>query len=302
MEVKPTYIDIDSISGIHDFYRCGPPRHPLITVIDLTAVNPERATSDNVFYRTSLYTIMCKRFEGTMKYGRSYYDFQEGSLMFTAPNQAIAPSADLKITEGWGLFFHPDLLAGTPLMRKIHEYSFFRYDVNEALHLSDEEKQTLTDCLSKIQREYTQNIDRHSKGLITDNLHLLLNYCSRFYDRQFYTRETVNHDLVQHFEQLLTSCFSEKNLSETGIPDVKYFASRLHLSPDYLTDLLGRYTGKTTQEHIHLQIIYRAKELLSSTNMAISEIAYELGFEHPSHFTKLFTSKAGLSPRAFRNK
>jgi len=294
------YIDLPSIADIHRFYNYGKPKHPLITVIDLAQARPDRPP-EPVFYRTPLYIIMSKRMEGTMRYGKSHYDFDEGTLMFTAPNQVISPSADIRVLEGWGLFFHPDLLHAFPLGHKIHDYGFFHYDVNEALHVSDEEKHVLLDCLAKIEKEYGQNFDKHTQGLILDNLQLLLNYCARFYDRQFFTRARPNADVVQRFERLLNDYFSQPTLIDTGLPDVKFFASRLNLSPNYLSDLLNKHTGKTALEYIHLQMIDRAKALLCGTEQSVSEIAYALGFEHPSHFTKIFKSKTGLSPRAFRN-
>jgi AraC-like DNA-binding protein len=205
------------------------------------------------------------------------------------------------VLEGWALFFHPDLLHAFPLGHKIHEYNFFHYEVNEALHVSDEEKHILLDVLAKIERECGQNFDRHTQGLILDNLQLLLNYCSRFYDRQFLTRAKPNADIVQRFERLLHDYFSRDSLIDAGLPDVKYFATELSLSPSYLSDLLTKHTGKTALEYIHLQMIDKAKSLLCGTAQSVSEIAYALGFEHPSHFTKIFKSKTGLSPRAFRN-
>jgi len=292
------YIDINSIEEVHRFYNCGKPRHPLVSVINLEETQPDRP-SEEVYYRTNLYTIMCKRFEGEMKYGRAYYDFSEGSLMFTAPQQVIASGPDIQAVKGWALFFHPDLLNNSQLGKRIQDYSFFNYDVNEALHISEDENNTLLDCLTKIVKEYSQNIDKHTQGLIVDNLQLLLNYCDRFYDRQFLTRSKVNNDVLQRFEQLLKAYFSQ-DITEAGLPDVKYFASRLHLSAHYLSDLLNKHTGKTTQEYIHLALADKAKELLWSTNKSISEVAYELGFEHPSHFTKLFKAQTGKSPRAFR--
>lgn len=294
------YVDINTISELHAFYGCGKPQHPLITVIDLLAVNREHIPTDGSFYRLGCYSIFCKQFKGLLKYGRSHYDFSEGSLMFTAPHQVTATSRDIQIEEGWGLFFHPDLINNSPLGRKINDYSFFHYDVNEALHLSEEEKRTIGECVNNIKKEYAQNIDKHTQGLIQSNLELLLNYCNRFYDRQFFTRAHISNDTVERFEHLLKDYFSQDSLIEAGLPDVKYFATRLHLSPNYLSDLLNKYTGKTTQEHIHLQLVDRAKTLLWSSDKPISEIAYDLGFEHPSHFTKIFRNKTGQSPKAFR--
>jgi len=292
-------IHLNSISEIHDYYTYPKPKHPLVTVIDLARAKRNRPEGV-VHYSTAFYNVGCKRFEGTLKYGKSYYDFNEGTLMFTAPNQVISSSPDMQVNEGWALFFHPDLIHATELGRKIHQYSFFSYDVSEALHISEDEKLMLQDCLKRIEKEYSQNVDKHTGNLIVDNIQLLLNYCSRFYDRQFITRAKVNNDLVQKFDMLLLEYFAQESLVNTGLPDVKYFASRLNLSPSYLSDLLSKYTGKTTQEHIHLQLIDKAKSLLLGSDQPIRGIAYDLGFEHPSHFTKLFKSKTGMSPKEFR--
>ncbi|MFP9097786.1 helix-turn-helix domain-containing protein [Flavobacterium sp. RHBU_24] len=297
--MTPKYIDIKSISDVHRFYNCDKPKHPLITVLDLALVKPDRP-DENTFYRTDFYSIVCKRFEGAIKYGRSYYDFEEGSLMFTLPGQVILSEPGIKVNEGWGIFFHQDLLSGTDLERKINNYSFFQYGTNEALHISDDEKNILGDAIEKIKREYSQNTDKHTKNLIVDNLQLILNYCNRFYDRQFLTREKVNNDIVQRFEKILIDYYSADDLFDKGIPTTKYFAAQLNLSSNYLSDILTKFTGKTTQEHIHLKIIERAKVNLNNQARSISEIAYQLGFEHPSHFTKLFKNKTGISPREYR--
>ncbi|MGN8071114.1 AraC family transcriptional regulator [Mucilaginibacter sp. SG564] len=293
------YIELESISDLHRMVHYTPPRHPLVSVIDHADFYARRPKVD-AFYRFGFYTISCKKFEGVLKYGRGYYDFNEGSLMFTAPGQVVAPGPDVFVEEGWALFIHPDLIHGTDLGKKIHQYSFFNYEINEALHISEEEKLIIKDCVTKIEKEYAQNIDKHSQGLIVSNIELLLNYCNRFYDRQFYTRAKVNSDVVQQFEKLLKDYFAQSTLIETGLPNVGYFASRLNLSPNYLSDLLGKFTGKTTQEHIHLELIDKAKTMLWGTNQSISEIAYGLGFEHPSHFTKIFKTKTGKSPSEYR--
>jgi AraC family transcriptional activator of pobA len=298
--MKHNYKDIKSIGDVHRLYNCGKPKHPLITVIDLVAADRDRSM-ETEFFRTGFYSILCKKFEGALKYGRSNYDFEEGTLMFTSPNQVMSSSPDTRIIEGWGLFFHPDLLAGTELSKKMHQYSFFQYDVNEALHISEEEKNILKDCLEKIKHEYDNNIDRHTSDLIVDILQLILNYCSRFFDRQFYTRKKVNTDIVQKFERLLLNYFSADLIAQKGIPDVGYFASELNLSPNYLSDLLSKYTGKSTLEHIHLQLVEKAKELLLGSQASVSEIAYSLGFEHLSHFTRFFKNKTGHTPRNFRS-
>ncbi|MVT10017.1 helix-turn-helix domain-containing protein [Chitinophaga tropicalis] len=296
----PSYIDLESISDLYDLLQCPPPRHPLVSLID-QAEFYARCPREVALYRFGFYTISCKKFKGLLHYGKSRYDFKEGSLLFTAPGQVIGPGADVTIDEGWVLFIHPDLLHGTGPGRRMHEYSFFQYEVNEALHVSEEEKQVIKDCVDKIVREYNQHIDKHTQSVIVSNIELLLNYCNRFYDRQFYTRSRVNADVVQQFERLLKEYFSRPDLVEAGLPAVSYFASRLNLSAGYLSDLLQRFTGKTTQEHIHLELIEKAKSLLWSTEKSISEIAYELGFEHPSHFTKLFKAKTGKPPSGFRH-
>jgi AraC family transcriptional activator of pobA len=290
------FVDIPTVAAFHDYYDRGKPKHPLITLVDMPSADRKQAAG-TVSYRLGLYSIVCKRFEGVLRYGRSAYDFQEGTLMFTAPGQVLTPEPGIRTLEGWGLFFHPDLLNRSELGKRIREYSFFHYDVNEALHISEEERLTLLDSLRKIEKEYSQNIDKHTAGLIIDNLQLVLSYCDRFYDRQFLTRAKVHNDIVQRFERLLVESFGG---DAEGIPDVKYFAGLLHLSPNYLSDLLHKYTGKTTQEHIHLQLIDKAKSLLWGTEKPVSEIAYELGFDYPTHFAKLFRAKTGMSPSAFR--
>jgi len=295
------YIDIKSISELHTFYGYAKPLNPLISIIDLTKVDRSKRTKRPVFYRVGLYTIACKKITGQLKYGRTTYDFSEGSLLFTSPDQAVSPDPDIQIHDGWGLYIHPDFLNASERGRKLKDFSAFGYDANEALHVSDEEKKTLERCLQNIQRELSANIDNYSYEIILNNLELLFAYCTRFYGRQFLTRVSVNNDVVQRFERLLNDYFAQDTLADAGLPDVKYFASCLNLSGSYLSDLLGKYTGKTTLEHIHLKLIEKAKSLLWGTEKQISEIAYDLGFEHPSHFTKLFKSRAGMSPREFRN-
>jgi AraC-like DNA-binding protein len=293
------YIELEAISEMHELVQHTPPRHPLISVIEHTDFYAKRPKGE-ALYRFGFYTISCKRFEGLMHYGKGHYDFKQGSLLFTAPGQIIGPGPDVKVDEGWGLFIHPDLLHGTGLDKKMHEYNFFHYEVNEALHISDEEAAVIKDCVDKIARECLLPIDKHTQRVLVSTIELLLNYCNRFYDRQFYTRARVNSDVVQRFERLLRDYFSQDNLIEAGLPSVGYFASQLHLSTSYLSDLLQKFTGKSTVEHIHLELVERAKSLLWGTEQTISEIAYSLGFEHPSHFTKVFKAKTGKSPSAYR--
>ena len=199
------------------------------------------------------------------------------------------------------MFFHPDLIRGTSLGNKIKEYTFFSYEVNEALHLSDKEKQTLWDCVYKLENELSENIDLHSQTLITSNIELLLNYCARYYDRQFITRKKVNTNLLTKFETILNSYFNSNDQLYKKLPSVKYFAELLFLSPNYLSDLLKKETGKTAQEYLHYYLIEEAKNNLLNTNDPINEIAFNLGFEYPQYFSKLFKSKTGMTPIAYRN-
>lgn len=298
--IQQKFIDVQTISEVHELWGCGKPRHPLVTVIDLTKYH-FLGNRDGSSYRLNFYTVFCKKFSGVLRYGRSYYDFSEGSLMFTAPGQATTPISAPPFEEGWALFFHPDLIHHSLLSQKMGQYTFFNYESNEALHVSEEEKLALLDCIRKIEKEYNQNVDKHTQVLIQNNIEMLLNYCSCFYDRQFYTREKVSTDVVQAFEKLLKDHFAQDTFINSGLPKVKIFAEQLHLSPNYLSDLLQKFTGKTTQEHIHLQLLDKAKALLLSTDRSVSEIAYILGFENPSHFTRLFKQKTGYSPSHYRD-
>jgi AraC-like DNA-binding protein len=300
--MSEAFIPIKSVADLHRFYNSGSPKHPLITVIDLKNVSRSDENFADYLYSLDLYTVVYKKFKGSLKYGRSSYDFQEGTLMFTAPNQVMGPSADTEIAEGWFLAFHPDFIYGSMLAKKIQKYSFFQYQSNEALHISEDEKALLDEVIVRIKKEYSQNIDRHTQGLILNQIEMLLSYCDRFYDRQFFTRSKTGNDVTQRFESLLHDYFNDEQLIEKGIPEVKYFAEKLNLSPNYLSDLLSKYTGKTTIEHIHIQLVDKAKNILLGTTKTVSEIAYELGFEHPSHFTKIFKSKTGNAPLHFRKQ
>lgn len=297
--MQNTFINIDSISKLHELLGVGKPQHPFITVIDSETSRPNHR-NEQVAYRLGLYTVFCKKSSGTLRYGKSYYDFSDGALMFAAPGQVMTSDPQLFSEKNWALFFHPDLINVGALGRKIRQYSFFHYEVNEALQLSEEEKNTIIACIDNIRKEYTRNIDKHTNTLINTNIELLLNYCSRFYDRQFYVHEKIHTDTVQKFETMLDSYFADSDLISSGLPTVSYCAAQLHLSPNYLSDLLQRFTGKSTQEHIHLKIVDLAKSLLWSTNQPVSEIAYALGFEYPSQFTRLFKNKTGHSPTDYR--
>lgn len=293
-------VRINSVSELHRVLGLPKPKHPLISIVDLSALNDRVKTAEVKTVELGFYSISLKKIVGELRYGRGCYDFEEGSLVFIAPNQRISYRNDIFIEEGWALYVHPDLLYGTTLGGKMRDFSFFSYDVDEALHISEDEKKAINGCLSIIEQECAQHLDVHTSSVIISSLELLLTYCNRFYSRQFYTRQRVSSDVVQRFELLLENFFSRQSSGSAGLPDVGYFAGKLGYSPSYLSDLLKRYTGKTTQEHIHLYIVEKAKELLRGTEQNVSSIAYLLGFEHPSHFNKIFKSGTGLSPKNYR--
>ena len=291
-------IKIDSIAQYNSI-RGVTTKHPLVTVIDLSKAQPMPARTFNL----GLYAVGLKELNyGQLRYGRSHYDYQEGSLIFVAPGQVLGvePGVELFAPKGWVLLFHPDLINGTTLGKHMQDYSFFSYDVNEALHLSDKEKSIVIDCFSKIGYELDQNIDRHSKRLIASNIELLLNYCIRFYDRQFITRDHANKGILERFEHLLKGYFSSDKPQNQGLPSVAYCAEALHLSSNYFGDLVKKETGRSAQEYIQSKVIDVAKERLFDMNKSVSEIAYELGFKYPQHFNRLFKQKAGVTPNDYR--
>lgn len=274
--------------------------HPLITVLDLSKANPMPAQTFNF----GLYAIFLKELNcGELKYGRKNYDYQEGTLVFVSPGQVlgIQPGVKTFAPKGWAILFHPDLIKGTSLGKHIQGYSFFSYEVNEALHLSEKERQIVLDCFSKIQYELEHSIDKHSKVLIASNIELFLNYCTRFYDRQFITRDNTNKGFLEKFEELLRSYFSSNKPQKTGLPSVSYCANELHLSANYFGDLIKKETGKTAQDYIQSKVIDLAKERIFDADKSISEVAYELGFAYPQHFTRLFKQKVGMTPNEYRN-
>ncbi|WP_342644600.1 helix-turn-helix transcriptional regulator [Mucilaginibacter sp. CSA2-8R] len=291
-------LKIDSVAHYNSLRGC-PTKHPLITVIDLADAQVITAHSINF----GLYVISLKELHlGQLRYGRSHYDHQNGSLFFLAPGQVVGvhPGAERSLPQGRVLIFHPDLIKGTSLGRHMQEYSFFSYDANEALHLSDKEKGIVLGCFDKIEDEIDQSIDKHSKTLITSNIELLLNYCTRFYDRQFFTRDDANKGILEKFEQLLQSYFASDKPQLEGLPSVAYCAEALHLSPNYFGDVIKRETGRSAQEYIQLKVIDMAKERVFDKYKSVSEIAYELGFKYPQHFTRLFKQKTGFTPNNYR--
>jgi AraC-like DNA-binding protein len=241
-----------------------------------------------------------KNLSGKLKYGQGYYDFDEGGLFFKAPNQVSANGETNDDHRGFTLLFHPDFLATYPLAKKIKQYGFFSYSVNEALHLSDKEKETIISIFKNIDEELQNRIDDFSQDLIISQIETLLNYSNRFYKRQFITRKSVSNDLLQKLEEILDDYFNNEKSLMQGIPTVQFLAEKLNISPSYLSDMLRSLTGQNAQQHIHHKLIEKAKEKISTTSLSISEIAYELGFEHPSSFNKLFKSKTSLSPLEFR--
>ncbi|MBD3748613.1 MAG: AraC family transcriptional regulator [Sphingobacteriales bacterium] len=274
-------------------------RHPLVSVVHLERADPRKHSR----LRYEFYTIFLKKVHcGDLRYGLKNYDYEEGTLIFLAPGQVIGQnSEDYYQPQGIALVFHPDLIAGTSLGKNINDYHFFSYAVNEALHLSEQERKIILDCLSKIEYELQHAIDKHSKQLIVSNIELFLNYCTRFYDRQFITRDNVNKGILEKYENLLNSYFSSDKPQTIGLPSVSYFADELHLSANYFGDLIKKETGISAQEYIQSKIVQLAKERIFDMNKSISEIAYDLGFKYPQHLTRLFKQKTGVSPTEYRN-
>lgn len=273
--------------------------HPLVSVVDFEKAEPF------CFFRAQLgvYTIFLKDSKcGNMTYGCSTYDYEEGTLIFLAPGQVygIEDKTEKRRGIGKALIFHPDLIHGTSLGKNMKEYSFFSYEVNEALHLSNRERVIIDDCLDKISFELEHAIDKHSRILIVTYIELFLNYCKRFYDRQFITRNKVNVDILARFEKVLDDYFASEQLLVHGTPTVSYCAEKLFISPNYLGDLLKRETGKSAQEHIQFKLINIAQEKIFDNEKSISEIAYELGFKYPQHFTRMFKKETGYTPNEYR--
>lgn len=278
------------------------PQHPLITLIDSES-NKVIETAVHQPHVLNFYKISYKpSLSGKLKYGQHYYDFDEGGLLFAAPNQVIGPdvAGNGKICSLYTLLIHPDFLLSYPLAKNIKQYGFFSYSANEALHLSDSEKETMISLFKIIETELNSRIDDFSQDVIISQIELLLNYANRFYKRQFITRKAVNNNLLQKLEEILDEYFNTEKSLSNGIPTVQYLADHLNISPSYLSDMLRSLTGHNAQHHIHIKLIEKAKQQLSATQLSISEIAYALGFEHPQSFSKFFKTKTSLSPLAFR--
>lgn len=297
-EDNPFY-KFESLSDFHEVFGLKKPLHPLISFININEMKiTEHGLPNTIvlnFYKISYKTLLC----GRAKYGQNYYDFGEGGLVFTAPNQLFESPAD-QPSSGHLLLIHPDLFLSYPLAKKIKEFGFFSYSANEALHLSDKEKATIMSIFAIIEEELNGRIDDFSQDVIISQIELLLNYSNRFYKRQFITRKAVNNDILQKLEALLDDYFNNEKATLQGIPSVQFVSENLNISASYLSDMLRSFTGENTKQHIHNKLVEKAKEKLSSSKLSVSEIAYQLGFEHPQSFSRFFKTKTNLSPLEFR--
>jgi AraC family transcriptional regulator, transcriptional activator of pobA len=291
----------ESLTDAHRAYGLPKPVHPLISLID-NDVYPVPAHRSPHTHVLKFYKIAYRaKLSGKLRYGQDYYDFDEGGLLFASPNQLIGSyNYTTACVGGYSLLIHPDFLLNYPLAKKIKQYGFFSYSANEALHLSEKEKATILSIFKIIEEELSNRIDDFSQDVIISQIELLLNYANRFYRRQFITRKAVNNDLLAQVEAVLETYFGDEQLLSRGIPTVQYLSEQVNISPSYLSDMLRSLTGQNAQQHIHDKLIEKAKEKISTTSLSISEIAYELGFEHPQSFSKFFKTKTNLSPLQFR--
>jgi AraC family transcriptional activator of pobA len=293
----------NSISELHRVLQLPKPHHPLVSVINLAEIACfSEDELQSVVY--NFYSICIKKgFEGKMKYGQNYYDFDEGIMTFFSPGQVVSAEivACMKLN-GWWLVVHPDFLRNYQVAKNIKSYGYFSYAVNEALHLSEKEEVMATSIVQNIAHEYQSVIDNYSQDVIISQIELLLNYCNRFYNRQFITRKNASNDLLVKLETLLTDYFNSDKVQAMGLPTVQYISQELNISPNYLSDMLRLLTGQSTQQHIHDKLIEKAKVILSTTSLSVSEIAYQLGFEYPQSFSKLFKNKTNASPLQFRHQ
>jgi len=273
--------------------------HPLVSICDFQKFKQQ----PNTLKRMGFYCVFLKeKYCGELHYGRTKYDYQEGTMVFSAPGQVIGV-ADGKIypnAQGWALIFHPDLLYGTPLARRMKDYTFFKYESNEALHMSERERNIVKNCLLEIKEELEHGIDKHTKQIIASNIETLLNHCERFYARQFITREVANRNVLDKFEETLDEYFENGVSRKMGLPTVRYCAEQVFLSPNYFGDLIKRETGKTAQKYIQLATLERAKVMLAEGELSVSEIAWQLGFKYPHHLSRLFKKVVGVTPLEYR--
>lgn len=295
-------IDVKNIHQLHEMMKLEKPKHPLLSVIDAEKVEiPEENIGMKI--RQEFYMISLKDKNCGVDYGRNSFDFEEGVMVFSAPGQVYSPTKEIELgaISGWMLFFHPDLIRNTHLDEHIGDYTFFDYDVYEALHLSEEEEKKVYECVDNIKYEYQQRIDNHSHRVIVSNLELLLNYSLRFYERQFNTRTSQSKDVVSQFERELKKYFKTNQQTLLGLPSIQFFAEKAHLSQHYFSDLLRKETGRSAKDHINDFVVEKAKSILLSSGDSISEIAYDLGFNYPHYFTRLFKSRTGQTPVEYRN-
>lgn len=293
--------DILDLKTIHDYnqFLGLETLNPLVSFIDFSKVEvlPHRRKCFN------FYGIFLKeKIHGPLTYGRSKYDYQEGTLVFVTPGQVagIDDDGSTPHPQGYALLFHPDLIRGTSLACKMKDYTFFSYEVNEALHMSERERQTVFNCFGEIQEELQHSIDKHSRSIIISNIEVLLNHCLRFYDRQFASRAVLNSDVLTRFEALLNNYFNSRKPEELGLPSVAWCADQLHFSANYFGDLVKKQTGKSAIDYIHQAVIGKVKDRLLETNKTVSEIAYEVGFQYPHHLSRLFKKVAGCTPNEYR--
>ncbi|WP_245950919.1 helix-turn-helix domain-containing protein [Chitinophaga dinghuensis] len=287
---------------MHKIMGMPKPKHPLVSLINCADINPSvKKEATNIV--ANFYTVSMKRcIDCKFRYGQNYYDFNEGVLVFMEPGQIVSSSTPIgnAMPDGWLLVFHPDLIRNYTVGKNIKKYTFFSYAVNEALHLSDEEEKMLIEIFKNIEREYNHSIDQFSQDVMVSQIELLLNYSNRYYNRQFLTRKTASSDVLTKMQALLDEYFSGNKIQELGMPTVQYFADQLNVSSNYLSDMLRTITGQSTQQHIHNKLIEVAKNILATTNLSVSEIAYRLGFEYPQSFNKLFKTKTNVSPLEYR--
>ena len=295
------FMTINSISELHKLMGLPKPKHPLVSLINYADIS-SAPIEESVNILLNYYTVSMKRsLDCNFRYGQNYYDFDEGVLAFMEPGQVVSTNQSGRLKpEGWLLVFHPDLIRNYAIGKTIKNYGFFSYAVNEALHLSETEEAMIKDILKNIAKEYNHSIDQYSQDVMVSQIELLLNYSNRFYNRQFITRKTASNDLLTKMEILLEEYFESDKILKSGLPTVHFFAEKLNLSSNYLSDMLRTITGQSTQQHIHNKLIEKAKEALTTTNLSVSEIAYHLGFEHPQSFNKLFKSKMNISPLEYR--
>lgn len=293
--------NINSITELHRILSLPNPEHPLVSVVDLEKVHRIN-NKDFTSVVFNFYSVWLEKdVKEKIRYGQNYFDFDEGMMIFIAPGQVLSTINHRKIGSGIGLIFHPDFIRNYPLAKTIKDYGYFSYAVNEALHLSEKEEDIIKSIMQSISNEYRANIDKYSQDVIVSHIEVLLNYANRFYGRQFITRKAVNHDLLTRMEQLLNLYFDKKESLNKGLPTVDYLASELNLSPRYLSDMLRSLTGQNAQQHIHEKLVEKAKEYLTTTNLSVAEIAYQLGFEHSQSFSKLFKRKTTFTPLEFKH-